>query len=320
MKFDGAEPAWYPSGNCPPRTVAWRLPANSASADEIRRVRDGAPMEGDFMFDHMKRAAAALALVGVAVLVTGPAAQARVPKLVTCPEYNPNDNTDSTVFQGTAQNLVVPAGHACVIAGAKITKNVTLESGSTFGAIGSTIGRDLISNGASVVTTGVYQTPGGKGPEPVLVRHDIVLNGSSYNLDFCDTTVGHNFTANGLQNAYELQIGDSSKNNLDYTDDFYSCQEFSLSPPVTINHDLTITNSKFGLLDVSNDTIGRNLTVTGNTTTYSSEGYLPAGQGTWVANDSIGKIATCSGNSPELASAGPDAQQNTAGKTNNCKF
>jgi hypothetical protein len=166
-----------------------------------------------------------LALAGIAMAVMAPAAMAKgPPKVVVCPEYKGNDPTDSTVFQGTAKNLLVPAGHTCQIYGANITKDVTLESGSFFDAINSTIGRDLISNGATVVYLGVYQTEGGKGPGPVVVGHNIMLTGSSANLDFCDTTVSHNFIVNGLKNKYELQIGDSSQKNLDYTDNFYSCQ------------------------------------------------------------------------------------------------
>ena len=43
----------------------------------------------------------------------------------------------------------------------------------------------------------------------MVVGHNISLTGSSFNLDFCDTTVVHDFSVNGLKNAYELQIGDS---------------------------------------------------------------------------------------------------------------
>lgn len=273
-------------------------------------------------FKAMTRRLILLGLAGGAMAAMAPAAMA-APQNVTCPEYNAEDKTDSTVFQGTAKNLLVPAGHFCVIYGAHITKNVTVEKEAGFGAINSTIGHDLISNSAAVVSTGVYQTAGGKGPGHVVVGHNITLSGHSFNLDFCDTTVKHNFNVNGLNNAFELQIGDTSQKNLDYTDNFYSCQggpEFSLSPPVTVNHDLTITNSKFGLLDVSNDSIGRNLVVENNVATYDTEGYLPSGQGMWVANNTVGHYANCEGNSPALASAGPDAAQNTTGKTNNCKF
>jgi hypothetical protein len=272
----------------------------------------------------MKRISLLATLAVAATAAMAPAAMAKgPPNVVVCPEYKEHDPTDSTVFQGKAKNLVVPAGHTCQIYGAHITRNVTLESGSFFNAIGSTIGHDLVSNGAAVVYLGVYQTEGGKGPGPVVVGHDITLSGSSYNLDFCDTFVHHNFDVNGLKNAYELQIGDTSQKNLDYVDDFYSCEggpEFSLSPPVKIKHDLNITNSSFGLLDVSNDSIGHNLTVENNIATYDTEGYLPSGQGMWVANDTIGKRAVCVGNSPALSSAGPDAAQNTARKLNDCKF
>jgi hypothetical protein len=277
------------------------------------------------MITRMMRRLTLLGLAYTAVAVVAPAAMAaHSSKNVTCPEYNPNDNTDSTVFQGTAKNLVVPPGHSCVIYGANVTRNVTAESGSFFGAINSTIGHDLISNGAAVVDTGVYQTPGKKGPGHVTVGGDIMLSGSSFNLDFCDTTVKHNFVVNGLLNEYELQIGDTSQNNLDYKDGFWSCQggpEFSLSPPVTVGHDLIIRNSRVGLLDVSNDSIGHNLFVENNVATYASKGWLPAGQGMWVANNSVGRNAACNGNSPALASGGPDAAQNTTGgKTNTCKF
>ena len=115
----------------------------------------------------------------------------------------------------------------------------------------------------------------------------------------------------------------ASKNNLDYVDNFYSCQGgpgFSLSPPVTINHDLKITSSTVGLLDVSNDSVGDNLVVENDVATYATEGYLPSGQGMWVANNNIGNNATCLGNSPALGNAGPDAGPNTAGRHNNCKF
>ncbi|HUH81558.1 MAG TPA: hypothetical protein VLZ06_09555 [Solirubrobacteraceae bacterium] len=276
------------------------------------------------MFDGAIRRLVLVGLVSVATAVIVPAAiAAGPPRVVTCPEYNANDPTDSTVYQGTAMNLFVPAGHECVMYGADISHDVTLESGSLFGAISSTIGHDLVSHGAAVISTGVYQTLGGKGPGPVVVGDNITLKGSSFNLDFCDTTVVHDFKVNGLKNAYELQIGDTSKNNLDYVDNFYSCQGgpgFSLSPPVTINHDLKITNSTVGLLDVSNDSIGHNLVVKNDVATYATEGYLPSEQGMWVANNSIGNNATCLGDSPALGNAGPDAAQNTAGRHNNCKF
>jgi hypothetical protein len=270
-------------------------------------------------FTEMKRRLLVFGLAGVAMAAMASAAMAAPPTNVTCPEYNGTE--DSTVFQGTAKNLIVPPGHFCAIYGAHITRNVTVESEAFFAAINSTIGHNLISNGAAVIDTGVYKTPGGKGPGPVVVGHDITLSGHSSNLDFCDTTVNHNFNINGVNNAFELQIGDTSERNLDYTERYYSCQGGnSLSPPVTIKHNLTITNSKFGLLDVSNDSIGHKLVVDNNVATYASESALPPGQGMWVANDSIGAMASCVGNSPALASGGPDAAQNTAGKTNNCKF
>jgi len=169
-----------------------------------------------------------LVLVGLAGLamavMAGPAMATKLPLNVTCPEFNSEDKTDSTVFQGKAKNLLVPAGHSCVIWGADVTKNVTVESGGFFGASNSTIGRDLISHSALVIDSGVYYTPGGKGPGPVTVGRDVILTGSSDNLDFCDTTVIRDFSVNGLHNAFELQIGDSSKRDLDYTGNFYSCQ------------------------------------------------------------------------------------------------
>lgn len=274
------------------------------------------------MFKGMiRRPILLLGITGVAMAASAPAAMAGS-SFTYCPIFN---NTDSSLYQGTAKNLIVPANQACVIYGATITKNVTLEPGSFFAAESSTIGANLISHGAAVIDTGVYYTPGGKGPGPVAIGHNVVLTGSSYNLDFCDTTVGHDFKVNGLKNAFELQIGDTSKNNLDYKEGFYSCQggtlsePYSLSPPVHIKHNLTITNSTVGLLDVSNDTIGHNLTVENVVATYDTEG-LEAGQGMWVANDTIGRNANCVNLTPALASGGIDAAQNTAGKVNNCKF
>ena len=87
-----------------------------------------------------------------------------------------------------------------------------------------------------------------------------------------------------------------------------------------IHRNLNITNSSFGLLDVANDTIGHELHVENVVTTYATEGYLPAGQGTWVNSNTVGRDATCLNLTPALASSGPDALQNTAGKHNNCKF
>ncbi len=269
-----------------------------------------------------------LGVIGITMAAMAPAAMAKTkaPTNVTCPEFNPSDQTDSSVFQGTAKNLVVPAGHFCVIWGADVTKNVTVESGGFFGASNSTIGHDLVSHGALVIETGAYYTPGGKGPGPVTVGRDVILSGSSDNLDFCDTTVVRNFVANGLHNAFELQLGDTSERDLDYTNNFDSCQgeaegkRISQSPKVTINRDLIITNSTFGLLDVANDSIGRNLTVSNDVATYETEGYLPAGQGMWVNNNTVGRNANCLSDTPALASAGPDAGPNTVGAVNNCKF
>ena len=242
---------------------------------------------------------------------------------VTCQGYDPNDVTDAHVFQGSAANVTVPPGASCVIANANVTGNVTIGSGALFGAINSTIGNDLVSNGAAVVDTGVYSTPGGKGPGPVKVGHNITLSGSSYNLDFCDTTVGNDFVANNLKNAFELQIGDTSMRDLDYTDGFYSCNGgtgFSLNPPVRINHDLRVTSSTLGLLDISNDSIGHDLVVQNDVATYPTQGYVPAGQGMWVAADTVGHDANCSGNSPALMSDGPDDTPNVVSHINTCKF
>lgn len=46
--------------------------------------------------------------------------------------------------------------------------------------------------------------------------------------------------------------------------------EFSLSPPVTIEHNLIIRHSKFDLLDVSNDSIGHSLVVENNVATATT--------------------------------------------------
>ncbi len=292
------------------------LEQNQRSHDERRTT----------MIPQMTRRVILLGAAVVAMVAAAAMAPAAMARTTTCPEFNPEDTTDSTVYQSTAENLVVPAGHSCVIYNAHITSNVTVQSGAFFAAMNSTIGNNLISRGASVVYTGVYYTPGGKGPGHVTVGHNIVLKGSSYNLDFCDTTVGNDFIVRELHNAYELQIGDSSKQDLDYTGDFYSCQgesegkPFSLSPPVTINHNLTIKNSSFGLLDVANDSIGYDLTVTNDVTTYAQEDYLPAGQGTWVNNNTNANRASCVNDTPTLANPGPDAQPNQAGTANSCTF
>src|SRR5208282_1237360 len=89
---------------------------------------------GVMLLKGMTRQLAVLGLACLAMAAMAPVAMAAMkpPRDVTCPELKETDPTDSTVFQGTAKDLLVPAGHFCQIYGADITKNVILESGSFF--------------------------------------------------------------------------------------------------------------------------------------------------------------------------------------------
>jgi hypothetical protein len=76
------------------------------------------------------------------------------------------------LFTGTAKDVVVPPGNACVIRGATVTHDVTVGKGASLGVDNSSIGHDVKANGAAL-----FEVIGFTGR--ISVGHDVVITGTS---------------------------------------------------------------------------------------------------------------------------------------------
>src|SRR5437764_4593524 len=142
-----------------------------------------------------------LALSCAALSVIGLQSAAAAPGTVVC----------SSKFSDTAVNLIVPAGHNCLLMGATITHDVIVEENGFLNAESPTIAPDLIATKPSAVGTGDANDVVG----PVSIGHDVIVRGGLTDqlgkhpccVDLPDTTVGHDLRLTGLLVDFEIGVG-----------------------------------------------------------------------------------------------------------------
>jgi hypothetical protein len=219
----------------------------------------------------------------------------------------------NTTFTGTTDTLTVPSGSWCILAGAAVNKDLTVEpSGELISFTGFSVGSDLKAGqnaeldlfGGSVGHDLTADEPAvldlGYGG-PVTIGHDASISGSNAPnglfVDVCETTVSHDLKASGLVNVGEVEVGD---------DEFCSPSSGGSS----IGHDLSVTKSTANFVDVGNNKAGHDLTVKDDSAV--SGGYVD------VSDNTVSHDASCSGNNPAPSKDGADDHPNSAGHSNSC--
>ena len=186
-------------------------------------------------------------------------------------------------FSGTARNLIVKdqeLGYGnCFVDGATITHDVIVEEDGYVALSNTTIGHDIVATKPQIVNTGFTEDGGG----PVTVGHDVVIDGP-------------------LTDPFGNHTGDADINDL------------------TVGHDLRITNLRADFeVGASNDDVGHDLVVSGNTTGICcgfgpitvgdnkvghdltvTNNTAPGGDFGWISvfENNVKHDATCAGNSP----------------------
>ena len=194
-------------------------------------------------------------------------------------------------FSGTARNLIVKdqeAGHGnCIVDGATITHDVIVEQDGFVALSNTTIGHDIVATKPQVVGTGV--TPDG-GEGPVTVGHDVVINGQETD------PLGNHTCCEDINNTrvgHDLRI-----TNL--LVDF----ELGVSND-DVGHDLVVSGNTtgiccgFGPILVGDNNVGHDLAVTSNT--------APGGDFGWISvfENTVRHDATCAGNTPPESKNSP---------------
>jgi len=167
----------------------------------------------------------------------------------------------------------------------------------------TTVGRDLTASKPFLIQFGYGGSPSG----PVKVGRDLKISGSDapngFYIDVCDTTVGRDLRITDSVTQQEIMVGDTGE----------FCAG-SPSPPDTIGRDAIITGNTVGtspfnrFVDVGNNSVGRDLTVSGNT----APGFID------VSDNTVSRDANCSANTPSPSKDGPDDGPNSAGRHNTC--
>jgi hypothetical protein len=235
-----------------------------------------------------------LLLVAACALLSLVVAQGAAAAPVTC----------TGLFSGTAKDLVVPGGVTCVLVGATITHDVTVQPDGNLGAGGgTTIGHDLVATQADEIVAGNFG--------PLTVGHDLVISGIDASptlirgYEVCDTTINHDLKITGTLSDFPMNVGDVGPG------EFCSSRDPGAEPN-TIGHDAVINgNTVTGFvpnIDVGNNSIGHDLNVSGNTAT----GYID------VSDNTVGHDASCSANTPALSKDGGEDGPNSAGHNNTC--
>jgi hypothetical protein len=250
---------------------------------------------------------------------------------------------DTSVFTGTARDLIVPEGGGCDVLGATVMRDLIVRPGAGVLAFETTIGRDLIvgtDSDAFVVVTEigrdltartaaslflerttigrdfVAQEPatvqtGRVAPETsggsVRVARDVLIDGSP---------AGFEFVFDGI---CELIVGhDLRMTNREVTLGFGigdNCARNGREAN-TIGHDLIVTDNAalvgfFGpsSLEVGDNHVGHDLVFSRNTA--APGGVLE------VSDNVVGHDAICASNNPAVLQA-PGAGPNVAGHANSC--
>jgi hypothetical protein len=183
-------------------------------------------------------------------------------------------------FSGMARNLIVPAGlQYCGVDGATIEHDLVVEEGAYVSVSNTTIGHNLTASKPGGVITGFTEDGGG----PVNIGHDVVISGP-----FTDE-FGNNSCCPDLN---DLTVG----HDLRITNLLVSFEIAASNDDV--GHDLVVSGNTtgiccgFGPIAVSENSVGHNLIVTNNT--------APGGDFGWITvfENQVKHDATCAGNSP----------------------
>jgi hypothetical protein len=261
-------------------------------------------------------------------------------------------NQDTQAFSGQTTNLIVPIGGYCAVDHATITGNLVVQNGAGTDVTNSSIGYDMTLGNDSGATLGNSSVGGdvkvgfngffgagvahighdltathpngiqigSTGPPPdgfsgrVTVGHNLVVNGSPGPPDpgnfifdaICNLGVGNDLVMENRWVTLGFTIGDS-------TAPFSPCIG---DQPVTVGHDLLVTNNKAlnGFFGPSSIEVG-DIQV-GNNATFSGNSAVPGG--TLEFNDNtIAGNATCSMNTPSISGNLPADGPNIVGGTNN---
>jgi hypothetical protein len=212
------------------------------------------------------------------------------------------------VFTGTTKDLVVPAGNFCVVDGATITHDLTVEKGASLGLEDSSVGHDVKGTGAALV-----EFIGFTGP--ISVGHDVTLTGTSPEAqqygayDICDAAIGHDLTIKGATVAFEIEVGDNGPQDNEFC-------SFPTAMPSSVGHDLEVSNNSAGKVDIGNNSVGHDLTVNNNTASTASGDTGDIG----VDDNTVNHDATCKGNNPGLTVDGTEDGPNHVGhKDDGCE-
>jgi hypothetical protein len=214
-------------------------------------------------------------------------------------------------FSGTARNLIVKDQEAgfgnCFVDGATITHDVIVEQDGYIALSNTTIGHDLVATKPQIVNTGFTEDGGG----PVTVGHDVVINGQQ-----TDPFGNHTGDAdlNDLTVGHDLRI-----TNLLVDFELFASND-------NVGHDLVVSGNTtglccgFGPIGVSDNRVGHDLVVSGNT--------APGGDFGWITvfENTVKHDATCVGNSPperkntaaELGWFGRTVGPNVVGNNDSC--
>ena len=204
--------------------------------------------------------------------------------------------TCSGIFSGKANDVTVAPGDFCILDGAKINRDVIVNTDATLAAENTTIGRDLRATKPYIIATGF----GGGTPGPVKVGRDLIISGvdpgAAY-YDICDTNVRRDLRITGTAVSGEIEVGDVGE----------ACDSAN-SQPDTIGHDAVVAANKVGTyVDVGDDGVGHDLAVSTNVV---PSGYID------VSDNTVGHNATCSYNNPSLSKDGGDDGPNDVGHKN----
>ena len=255
---------------------------------------------------------------------------------------------NTQTFSGTTTNLIVPIGGYCAIDHATITQNLVVQNGAGTDVTNSSIGYDMTLGNDSGATLGnssvghdvkvgfngffgsglaaighdvIATHPGSiqigsTGPPPdgfsgrTTVGHDFVVNGSPGPPDpgnfifdgICNLGVGNDLVMENRWVTLGFTIGDAGHP---------PCSD---DQPVTVGHDLVVTNNKaldgfFGPsgMEVGDIQVGNDATFSGN----SAAGSLEFNDNTIAGN------ATCVRNTPAITGNLPTDGPNIVGGTNN---
>jgi hypothetical protein len=207
-------------------------------------------------------------------------------------------------FTGTAHNLTIPPGNACVLEGATITNDVNVGKDATLGAENSWVGHNVNANAPYEIETG--------NNGPFYVGNDFKVNGADtpnggQGYDICDTTVGHNLSFTNTLLIYEINIGDLGPSAYEFC-------SYSPHGQNSIGNDLIVTGNSTGRIDIGNNSVGHDLTVSNNKATTATGDLGDIG----VDDNEVGRYATCQGNSPALSKDGSEDGANSAVRNTGC--